>query len=62
MSDLFNDSNKNTTVLDRPESRPRRRAPRAAEILIQQELVREFSASEIDLDHLADAIRKLVEP
>ncbi len=47
----------------RDRSANRRHVPRASdEILIQQEIVREFSPGDIDLEDLAEAIRLLLEP
>jgi hypothetical protein len=41
----------------------RRHIPSATDqILIQQEVVREFSPGDIDLDDLTEAIRQLLEP
>jgi len=48
---------------DPSTARKRLQIPRASDqILIQQEVVREFSSGDIDLDELAEAIRLLLEP
>jgi hypothetical protein len=51
---------KDTTMRDRGFKRPH--IPRASDlILIQQEVVREFTSGDVDIDELAEAIRLLME-
>jgi hypothetical protein len=48
---------------DHSTARKRHHIPRASDqILIQQEVVRDFNPGDIDLDELAEAIRLLLKP